>query len=251
MPASDPGRIEDSASLGDETRIGHYTVIEEDVEIGSGCRIGHHVVIRAESRIGDGVRIDDHAVVGKQPMRSARSAVTDRRPQPPAEIADGCILGTGVVVYANAHLGRDVMVADGATVREDVRIDEETIVGRGVAVENECRIGARCKIETNAYVTAYSRIGDDVFIAPGVLTSNDDYLGRTERRFDEYDGITVRRGGRLGVGAVVLPGRTVEADAVVAAGAVLTRDAESKTIWAGVPARPLRPVPEEQLLENQ
>lgn len=251
MSASDPGRIEDSASLGDDTRIGHYTVIEEDVEIGSGCRIGHHVVIRAGSRIGDRVRIDDHTVVGKQPMRSARSAVTDHRRQPPAEIAAGCILGTGVVVYANAHLGPDVMVADGATVREDVRIDEETIVGRGVAVENECRIGARCKIETNAYVTAYSRIGDDVFIAPGVLTSNDNYLGRTERRFDEYDGITVRRGGRIGVGAVVLPGRTVESDAVVAAGAVLTRDAESETIWAGVPARPLRPVSEDQLLENQ
>ena len=184
-------------------------------------------------------------------MKAANSAVTEDERDPPARIGDRCLIGAQTVLYAGCVLADDVMVADQASIREDVTVGAETIVGRGVSIENKCSIGARCKLETNAYVAAYSTLGDDVFLAPGVLTSNDNYIGRTQERFEHYGGLTVERGGRVGVGAVILPNKTVEADAVVAAGAVLTRDAEEKVIVAGIPARPHRAVPEEQLLENQ
>ncbi|HET6569384.1 MAG TPA: hypothetical protein VFG50_15560, partial [Rhodothermales bacterium] len=100
-------------------------------------------------------------------------------------------------------------------------------------------------------LTAYSTVEDRVFMAPGVLTSNDNYMGRTEERFKHFKGVTVRKGGRLGVGAITLPGREVGADGVVAAGALLSRDAEANVIYAGVPARAFRPVPEEQKLDQQ
>lgn len=240
-----------SATLGAGTTVGHYCVIGDDVSIGANCTIGHHVVIHDGTHIGDDVRIDDHAVIGKQPMRARASAVTTDRRQPPARIGSGCLIGAHTVLYAGCRLDEHVLVADLASIREDVTIGERTIIGRGVAVENACRIGRRCKLETNVYLTAYSELADFVFVAPGVLTSNDTFLGRTEERFQHFKGVTVQRGGRLGVGAVILPGRTVEADAVVAAGAVLTRDAEAEVIQVGVPARPLRPVPPEQKLDAQ
>ena len=243
--------IAPSARIGEGTTLGHFCVVGDDVVIGAGCQIGHHVVIHDGTVIGDGVRIDDHATVGKQPMRAANSAVTQGGAKPPARIGDRCLLGASVVLYAGCTLGEKVLVADLATIREDVEIGAFTIVGRGVAVENHCRVGRYCKLETNAYLTAYSVLEDRVFVAPGVLTSNDNFIGRTEERFDHFGGVTVRRGGRLGVGAVILPGKEVGPDAVVAAGAVLTRDAESRTIHAGLPARPFRDVPEDQLLENQ
>lgn len=240
-----------SAVVGEETTIGHFCVVGEGVRIGRGCQIGHHVVIHDGTQIGDYVRIDDHATIGKQPMRAPNSAVTGDQVQPPARIGDRCLLGASVVVYAGCVLGEKVLVADLATIREDVAVGAFTIVGRGVAVENHCTIGRYCKLETNVYLTAYSTLEDRVFVAPGVVTSNDNFIGRTAERFEHFRGVTVRRGGRLGVGAVVLPGKEVGPDAVVAAGALLTRDAEAETIYAGVPARPLRPVPEEQLLRNQ
>ena len=240
-----------SARIGAGTTLGHFCVVGEDVEIGAGCQIGHHVVLHDGTRIGDHVRIDDHTTIGKQPMRAPNSAVTQGQRQPPAQIGDRCLLGASVVLYAGCTLGEKVLVADLATVREQVTVGAFTIIGRGVAVENECTIGRYCKLETNAYLTAYSTLEDRVFVAPGVLTSNDNYLGRTEERFDHFDGATVRRGGRLGVGAVLLPGKEVGPDAVVAAGAVLTRDADAETIYAGVPARRFRDVPDEQLLRNQ
>jgi len=118
-------------------------------------------------------------------------------------------------------------------------------------VENQCRIGRHCKLETESYITAYSTLEDRVFVAPGVVTSNDNFVGRTKERFAHFKGVTVRRGARLGAGATVLPGKEVGEDALVAAGAVLTHDAPPRRIVAGVPARDVRPVAADQLLENQ
>lgn len=244
-------QVHPTAHLGEGTTLGHFSVVEAGVVVGPGCQIGHHVVLRAGTRLGARVRIDDHTTVGKQPMRAANSAVTQDRQQPPADIGEGCLIGAQVVLYAGCRLGERVLVADLATVREDVEVGAFTILGRGVAVENQCRIGRYCKLETNAYLTAYSVLEDRVFVAPGVLTSNDNFMGRTEARFSRFKGVTVRRGGRLGVGAVLLPGREVGPDGVVAAGAVLTRDAEGGQIYAGLPARPFRPVPDDELLDKQ
>ena len=242
--------IHPTASIGSNSSLGQFCVIEENVQIGEDCQIGHHVVIRAGTIIGNGVRIDDHTTIGKQPMKSPRSVMTSDKQQAPAHIGDDCLIGASVIIYAGAQLSHHILVADLATIREEVTIGAYTIVGRGVAIENKCTIGERCKLETNVYITAYSQIEDDVFVAPGVLTSNDNFMGRTEERFKHFKGVTIRRGGRLGVGAVILPGKEIASEAVVAAGGVLTRDTEPGIIYAGVPARPFRPVPDEQKLSK-
>lgn len=243
--------IDPSARIGSNTRWGEYCIIGANVEIGPDCEIGHHVVLHAGTRIGASVRIDDGAVIGKRPMRAANTAVTEDQDLPPAAIGDNCIIGTHVVIYRGATLGQKVLVADLSTVRENVTVGDFTIVGRGVAIENFCTIGKYCKLETNVYITAYSDVGDRVFVAPGVVTSNDNFIGRTEERFKHFKGVTVGRGGRIGVGAVILPGKKIGDDALVAAGSVLTKDAPARKIVAGVPAKTFRDVPADQLLEAQ
>ena len=100
-------------------------------------------------------------------------------------------------------------------------------------------------------IAAYSTLEDRVFIAPGVVTSNDNFVGRTAERFKHFKGVTVRKGGRVGAGAVLLPGVTVGEDGLVAAGSVVTSDVPPRTIVRAAPARPWREVPVEQWLENQ
>lgn len=231
---------------------GEYCVIEKGAVIGKNCVLGHHTVIRANSVIGDNVRIDDFADIGKLPMKAANSAVTKSSVSlPPAVIGSGSIIGTGAIVYAGCQIGENVLIADLATVREDVKIGDKTIIGRGAAIENHCEVGPECKIETNAYITAYSHIGDNCFIAPGVVTSNDNFAGRSKERFAAFRGVTVKRGGRIGAGAVVLPGKVIEDDGFAAAGSVVTKDIAKAEIAAGNPARKLRGVPTNQLLDNQ
>jgi UDP-2-acetamido-3-amino-2,3-dideoxy-glucuronate N-acetyltransferase len=243
--------IAPTAKLGAGTRHGDFCIIGEQVRIGDGCVLGHHVIIHDGTIIGDNVRIDDGAVVGKRPMRAANSAVTKDADLPATEIGSDGIIGTHVIIYRGCRLGRKVLVADLSTVRENVAIGDFTIVGRGVAIENFCTIGRYVKLETNVYITAYSEIEDRVFVAPCVATSNDNYIGRTEERFKHFKGVTIRKGARVGVGAVILPGITINQDTLVAAGALVTKDTPAKKIVAGIPAKEFREVPPEQLLENQ
>lgn len=251
MTSSQHPPLDPTVEIAEDTALGMYCVIGEQVRIGRGCQIGHHVVIHPHTIIGDGVRIDDHTTIGKQPMRSPNSATTTAKIQPGAIIGNDVLIGASVVIYAGCTLGKKVLVADLATIREDVHIGDFTIIGRGVAVENKCTIGRYCKLETNVYLTAYSTVEDRAFIAPGVLTSNDNFVGRTAERFKHFKGVTVRRGGRLGVGSVILPGVEIAPDTLVAAGAVLTKHTDPDMIYVGLPAKAFRPVPEDQKLDNQ
>jgi UDP-2-acetamido-3-amino-2,3-dideoxy-glucuronate N-acetyltransferase len=243
--------ISTTAVIGNDVLIGENTIVADDVVIGNGCRIGNNVVLHNGTTIGQECRIDDNTVIGKLPMRARRSATTRETQLSPAIIGGHVLIGASVVLYAGCEIAEGVLIADLSSIRENVKIGRDTIVGRGVAVENTSTIGSRCKLETNVYITAYSIIEDDVFIAPCVTTSNDNYVGRTKERFKHYKGVIVRRGGRIGANATILPGKVIGEDALVAAGAVVTCDVPSRKIYAGVPAKELRDVPPEQLLENQ
>jgi len=242
--------IDPSSVVGRDTRIGEGSIVMTGVKIGEGCEIGSYVIIHPDTSIGSNVRIDDHSVIGKKPMRAVNSIMKDETLDG-SVIGDSVIIGSFVTIYRGSIIEKNVLIADYASVREDVVIGDSTIIGRGVTVENHCRIGRFCKIESEAYITAYSTLEDRVFIAPGVVTSNDNFVGRTKERFKHFKGITVRRGGRIGAGAIILPGKVVGEDALIAAGAVLTHNAIKGMILAGVPAKPFREVPDEQLLENQ
>jgi acetyltransferase-like isoleucine patch superfamily enzyme len=199
---------------------------------------------------GEGVKVLEGAVVGKQPSLSPRSTAK-RDPLPPAEIGDGTIVSTGAIVFAGTRVGARVIVGDQACVRERVDIGDDVVVGRGVLVENDTTIGALTKIQADAYITAYSTLEDNVFIAPRVITTNDNFMGRTERRHELIKGPTVRRGARVGGGAILCPGIVVGEEAFVGAGAVVTKDVAPRMLVVGNPARVLRSVSSDELLENQ
>ena len=199
--------------------------------------------------LGEGVKVLEGAVVGKQPSLSPRSTAK-REPLPPAEIGDGTIVSTGAILFAGTRVGARVILGDQSCVRERVTIGDDVVVGRGTLVENDTTIGAMTKIQADAYITAYTTLEEHVFIAPRVVTTNDNFMGRTERRHGLVKGPTVRRGARVGGGAILCPGVEIGEEAFVGAGAVVTKDVPARTLVVGNPARVLRDVPADELLEN-
>jgi acetyltransferase-like isoleucine patch superfamily enzyme len=199
--------------------------------------------------LGEGVKVLENAVIGKQPTLSPRSTTT-QEPLEPTEIGDGSIVSTGAIVFAGSRIGERVILGDQSCVRERVTVGDDVVLGRGSLIENDTSVGDRTKIQAEAYVTAYSIVEEDVFIAPCVVTTNDNFMGRTEKRLELMLGPTIRRGARVGGGAILLPGVEIGEEAFVGAGAVVTKDVPPRMLVVGSPARVLREVPDEELLEG-
>ncbi|HEX5468551.1 MAG TPA: DapH/DapD/GlmU-related protein [Gaiellaceae bacterium] len=210
-------------------------------------RIAETAVVYPGVELGEDVVIGDYAVVGKQPVLGRRSTAA-REELAPLVVGDGSAILAGAVVFAGSRLGAGVIVGDQACVRERCALGDEVVVGRGSLVENDTTIGTRTRVQANAYITAYSTLEEDVFVGPCVVTTNDNYMGRTEARLAAMRGPTIRRGGRIGGGAVLLPGIEIGEEAFVGAGAVVLADVPARTVVVGNPARRIRDVPDEELL---
>ena len=233
-----------------DANIAEFVIIEAGTRIGPDVTVGPFTWIGAGTEIGAGSSIASHAVLGKRPQL-AKTSTAKSGELPPLRLGARCKVGSHTVLMAGTTFGEDCIVGDRAAVRERCTIGDRVVVGGAVTVENDTTIGSRTKVQAGAYVTAYVTIEEDVFIAPMVVTTNDNFMGRTEKRLELMKGATIRRGARIGGGAHLLPGVEIGEEAFVATAAVVTRDVPARALVMGSPARVVREVPDEELLENQ
>jgi len=217
-------------------------VLSPSASVGSDVTFGANVVVHDGVVIGDGATIMDGAVVGK---RSARGSAGDE----PLVIGPGAKVCTGAIVFHSAAIGAGAVIGDQAYVRERSRVGERSLVGRGSAVDNDVVVGDRVSIQTMVYVTGFSVVEDDVFIGPGVTMTNDNTMMR-QPRDAPITGPTLRRACRVGGGVTLAPGVEVGEEAFVAAGAVVVNDVRARAVVMGVPAREVRRVDDDDLLER-
>jgi UDP-2-acetamido-3-amino-2,3-dideoxy-glucuronate N-acetyltransferase len=225
-------------------------LVGEDVVLPESVEIGGHVVIHAGTVIGEGVRIQDGAVLGK-PVALGPQSTASREQPPPLRIGDGATICAGSVVLAGAAVGARAVVGDLAHVRERAVIGDGSVVGSGSSVDNDVTIGAGVRIQTGCYLTAYTLIEDDVFVAPCVITTNDNTMARHPPAPEfVVKGAVLRRACRVGAGVLLLPGIEVGEEAFVAAGSVVTRDVPRRKLVLGTPARVVRDIEDAELLER-
>jgi acetyltransferase-like isoleucine patch superfamily enzyme len=105
------------------------------------------------------------------------------------------------------------------------------------------KIGSYSRIMDYSEITSNSRVGDRVFIAPGVLSADDNSFGSA--RPLQLRPQTIHDGARIGIGARLLPGVQIGESAIVAASAVVNRDVPARTLVAGVPAKHVRNLSED------
>ncbi len=222
-------------------------MLGDQVQVGAGVFFGAHVVVHSGTLIGDGCVIEDHAVLGKRPRLARRSPA--RVEVRELQLGDRVTVCAGAVVLAGATVGEGAILGDQSFVRERSQIGPGSVIGRGSVVDNDVRVGARVRVQTDVYLTAFTVVEDDVFLGPGATTTNDDTMSRHGPQMP-LRGAILRRACRVGGGAVLTPGVEIGEEAFVAAGAVVTRDVPPRAVVMGVPARAVREVPEEDLLER-
>jgi len=150
-----------------------------------------------------------------------------------ARLGDASTVRSGTVIYERVLAGRNLETGHNVLIREDTRIGDNSRIGSSTIIDGTVAVGHRVVIQSRAYLPPKTIIEDDVFIAPCVTVTNDQYPPSRK-----LTGVTIKRGAVIGASAILLPGITIGEEAVVAAGALVTRDVSPKTVVMGIPARP-------------
>lgn len=146
--------------------------------------------------------------------------------------------------FADVRFGANVRVVQPANLY-GCTIGDDTFIGPFVEIQRDVRIGARCKVQSHAFICELVTIGDDVFIGHGVMFVNDLFQTGGPAAGDRSLWRATHIGSHVSIGsnATLLP-VTICDGCVVGAGAVVTRDLNRPGIYAGNPARLLRPLPD-------
>lgn len=236
MSGIHPTAVIGRATIGRDVTIGPFAVIGDGAKIGDGCIFHPHVVIGDHASIGAKCEVFPGSVVGKEPKGAGALARTPRFKRR-LEIGAGCSIGPHAVIYYDVFIGSGCLIGDAASIREQTVIGEGSVIGRHVTINYANRIGSHTKIMDHSWIAGNADIGDSVFISGGVLTSNDNALGRSPFDDSEMLGPTIEDGAVIGIGAILLPGLRIGARAVVAAGAIVTKDVPADATIMGAAAR--------------
>ena len=140
------------------------------------------------------------------------------------------------------QLIRDCVIGKGTKIWNFVNIYEceigrDSMVGTFVEIQAGVKIGDRTRVQSHTFICEMVTVGNDVFVGHGVMFINDTMPPQPER--GKWKPTFIRDGASIGSNATILP-VTVGKDAVVGAGAVVTKDVPPGAIVAGCPARILR-----------
>jgi UDP-2-acetamido-3-amino-2,3-dideoxy-glucuronate N-acetyltransferase len=153
-------------------------------------------------------------------------------------------------VHQTADIDDGVSIEDGSKIWHHVQIRKGavigagSIIGRGAYVGSDVRIGKNCKIQNYALVYEPAHLEDGVFVGPAAVLTNDLFpravtpdMGIKNASDWTAVGVTLRQGASIGARAVCIAPVTVGQWAMVAAGAVVTKDVPAFALVVGVPAR--------------
>lgn len=212
----------------------HNLLIAADVQLPRGTYVGANVILYPGVRLGLGCHLEDGAIVGKVPRIGVGSASPPAIAEPTV-LGAGTVVGTYTVVRVGVTTGEDVFIGDHVLVREGARLGRKVSIGRASTVGRGAVIGDRVRTQGYCGIAAGVIIEDDCFIGADVMI----LAGITMRRGDPTSPgpAVLRRGCQIGCGVQILSGVVIGEEAIVGAGALVSKDVPAGTTVRGVPAR--------------
>ena len=225
----------------------HGRAISPEAEIADGVELGNHVTIYPGVKVGRGTVVMDNTVLGKVPVATDTISRSVESQFSELVIGDNCIIHSSAVLYTGTSIGNEVLIGDHCSIREDCQVGNGVVIGRGVMMLYNCTIGDFTRVHDQVNLVGNTLIEEHVFISMAVTMTNDNgvYLSRYGITEPIIKGPTVRKYAVVGANATLLPDVEIGTGAIVAAGAVVTKNVPAWTAVAGVPARHFKDIPDE------
>ena len=248
--------IDENTIIGENCEIGK-NVILENVKIGNSCKIGDNVFLKSVS-IDDYSIIQNNSIIGYDTLsghyydQKQKKDYSNNLKNPNYRIIIGknVLIRTAVTIYMDVKIGNNCWINHNAIIREKVNILEDSTIGSNTIIENNVSIGKRCVIHNNTMVCAETLIESFVFIGPGVSFTNNSPIGHLRDVPSTINGAKLRLGCAIGGGSTICPGVEIGQEAIIGAGAVVTKNIPSRIIAVGNPAKKFRDVDSQSFIKE-
>ncbi len=191
--------------------------------------------------LGEGTVVEAFCVLGKQ-------AKTSRIRKKKTIIGKNSILRCSTIIYEDNRIGSDFRTGHNVVVREGNVIGDNVSIGTNTVLEFGNKIGNNVRIHSNCFLEMVS-IGDDVFIGPNVVFTDDLHMP-CPRYKDCVGGVIVMKGAKIGAGSIILPGVKIGKNAVIGAGSVVVKDVPENVVVVGNPAKVIKNVDDLKCRKN-
>ena len=217
------------AKVDDSVTLGHNVIIEDNTIIESGTFIDSNTIIRSGTHIEKNSFIQSNCVIGEYQM----DYCIDRNyHEHMLHIGNSAIIRSGSIIYSGSEIGNNFNTGHHVTIREKSKIGNHVSVGTLSDIQGNCEIGNYVRMHSNVHIGQLSKIDDYVWIFPYVVLTND-----PTPPSEEFIGVHVKSFAILSTGVLVMPGKTIQSDSLVGAGAIVTKDVPKYAVVVGNPGK--------------
>ncbi|BAI60926.1 conserved hypothetical protein [Methanocella paludicola SANAE] len=205
----------------------------------TGNRIHGSCRIYGTSVVGKNCTIMENVILGypsNKVLNDVQSSgqTLERYPFVGACIGDNAVIRSNSTFYCDVDAGHGLRTGHNVMVRENTKLGDNVLLGTNTVVDGHTSIGSNVSIQSNVYIPTNTVIEDNVFLGPCSVLANDKYPIRVEYGLK---GPRLRKGASVGANATILPDVEIGEGAMVAAGALVTKNVPAWKLAIGTPAK--------------
>lgn len=220
--------IGENVTFGENVIIKNNCIIEDNVVIGSNVYIDNNVIIRSYVNIGSDSNIGANCILGEYQIDFYQTHEINKHE---LIIGERATIRSGSVIYSGTTIGNDFTTGHNIIVRENNIIKNNVGIGNHSDIQRGCILGNYVKLNSNV-IMELAHIDDFVWIFPNVVLPTDPAPPSTN-----IVGCRIRSFAVVATNVTILPGVDIGNDALIGAGAIVTRDVADYSVVVGIPGR--------------
>lgn len=210
-------------------------IIEDGVSIGENCMIESSCIIKKGVVLGSNSYIGARCIIGESQITSISEAKNSGKEK--LCIGEGALIRSETILYKGSKIGAEFETGHRVTVREKSEIGDDVRIGTLSDRQGHCKIGNHVRMHSNVHIGMKAEIDNYVWIFPYVVLTND-----PTPPSENLLGVHIHSFAVVSTGSIILPGVDIGQDALIGAGAVVTKNVIEYKVVVGNPAREISDV---------